>query len=161
MSTSGTELELRVAADRVAIMDVMARYATAVDAHRIELLADVFVDGATVDFRPNGGIYDTYPGIADYLDTAMSSFAASQHYLSNFVTDVDGDHARSRFYVFTQMITAEGGRDHILADGGFYDATFVRTPKGWRVQSLVGGLVWWDGPTAPPLPWYGKPGNRF
>ena len=30
MSTAGIDLELRVAADRVAIMDVMARYTTSV-----------------------------------------------------------------------------------------------------------------------------------
>jgi hypothetical protein len=156
-----TQTELQVAADRVAIQDVMARYTLAVDGHRWELFDEVFEDGAEVDFEPNGGIRDTYPAIGEYLKTAMSGFAACQHYLTNFVTDVRGDEATSRFYVFTQMITIDGGVDHIVSDGGFYDALFVRTGKGWRVRRLTGGIVWWDGSIPSHLPWYGKATDRF
>ena len=156
-----TTVDLQVAADRVAIQDVMARYTTAVDARRWELFGDVFEDGAEVDFVANGGIRDTYPGIGEYLKTAMSGFAACQHYLTNFVTDVMGDEARSRFYVFTQMISLEDGAENIVSDGGFYDATFIRTPKGWRVRKLTGGIVWWDGSIPAHLPWYGVSTDRF
>jgi hypothetical protein len=153
--------DLQIAADRVSIQDVMARYTAAVDQHRWDLFAEVFEDGADVDFVANGGIRDSYPAIAEYLKTAMSGFVASQHYLTNFVTDVRGDEAQSRFYVFTQMITLEEGGEKILSDGGYYDATFVRNPDGWRVRKLTGGIVWWDGSVPTHLPWYGTATDRF
>ena len=98
--------ELRIAADRVAIQDVMARYTFAVDQQKWDYFDQVFIPGSVVDFEPNGGIKAAYPEIGEYLKTAMQGFTASQHYLTNFVTDVHGDTATSRFYVFTQMITA-------------------------------------------------------
>ena len=155
---------IRSAVDRLEIEEVMARYAAAVDARRWELLADVFVLGAVVDFRPNGGARDEYPDIVTYLETALAGFAAYQHYLTNFVTEVHRDEATSRFYVFTQMVTIVDGRDELMSDGGFYDARFVRTPAGWRVQELVAGLVWIDGEFPPDVPmpaWYGVSRDRY
>ncbi len=153
--------ELQVGADRVAIQDLMARYAYAVDAKRWELLNEVFLPGAEIDFVANGGIKGQWPALGDWLIPAMSGFTACQHYLSNFATDVTGDRAPSRFDVFTQMITVAGGTDHILSDGGYYHVEFTRTPAGWRVQKLSGGIVWWSGSVPTHLKWWGKDGDRF
>jgi hypothetical protein len=154
---------VRQAVDRTEIQELMARYTTAVDARRWELLDQVFIDGAPVDLTPNGGIKDEYPAIGTWIKDAMAGFAAYQHYLSNFSIAVDGDRATARFYVFTQMVTIVDGRDEIMSDGGFYDASFVRTPQGWRVAALNGGLVWWDdhNPEAPKPPWWGVSTDRF
>jgi hypothetical protein len=156
--------EIRAAADRVEIQEVMARYAAAVDAKHWDELDRVFVKGSIVDFAPNGGVRDEYPAIVEYLKTAMAGFAAYQHYLSNFVIDVQGNEAASRFYVWTPLVTIVDGRDEIIVDGGFYDATFVRTADGWRVKELVSGLVWVDEKMAqaiPTPPWYGVSTSRY
>jgi hypothetical protein len=82
----------------------------------------------------------------------------------NFLFDVDGDRASGRFYCLTQMVTIVDGADQVLADGGFYDATFQRTPDGWRVTELIGGLTWLDGqwPDGVPRPgWFGTSTDRF
>ena len=155
---------IQTAADKVEIQEVMARYAGAVDSKRWDLLDRVFIKGSVIDFEPNGGVRDEYPGIVEYLKTAMAGFAAYQHYLSNFVIEVNGDEARSRFYVWTPLITIVDGRDEIIMDGGYYDATFVRTADGWRVKELVSGLVWVDEKMAqamPPPPWYGVSTSRY
>ena len=155
---------IQTAADKVEIQEVMARYAGAVDSRRWERLEQVFINGSVIDFEPNGGVRDEYPGIVEYLKTAMAGFAAYQHYLSNFVTEVNGDEATSRFYVWTPLITIVDGRDEIIVDGGYYDAAFVRTPDGWRVKELVSGLVWVDEKMAaamPPPAWYGVSTSRY
>ena len=155
---------LRSVTDRVEIQETLARYATAVDAGRWELLDDVFVDGAVIDFRANGGALDTYPAITDYLKGALGGFAAIQHYFMNFLFDVAGDTASGRFYCLTQMVTIVDGVDEVLGDGGFYDASFARTADGWRVVELVGGLTWLDGhwPDGVPRPgWFGVSTDRF
>jgi hypothetical protein len=155
---------LRAVTDRVEIQETLARYATAVDAGRWELLDDVFVDGAIVDFEANGGLRDSYPAITDYLKAALGGFAAIQHYFTNFLFEVDGDAATGRFYCFSQMVTIVDGSDQMLADGGYYDASFARTPRGWRVATLVAGLAWLDGewPDGVRRPaWFGESTDRF
>lgn len=155
---------LRAVTDRVEIQETLARYATAVDAGRWELLDDVFVTGAVIDFEANGGLRAEYPAITDYLKSALGGFAAIQHYFMNFLFDVEGDRASGRFYCLTQMVTIVDATDQMLADGGYYDASFVRTEGGWRVSELIGGLAWLDGqwPDGVPRPgWFGQSTDRF
>ena len=61
------------------------------------------------------------------------------------------------------MISIVEGKDVIMSDGGYCDATFVRTPNGWRVDGLTGGLVWWeDGDPGGAKPaWWGVSRERF
>ncbi len=159
-----SEARLARAADLLEMQEVLARYATAVDAGRHDLFDDVFVTGAVVDFSRNGGLRDDYPAIKNYLATAMSGFATCQHYFMNFLFDVDGDTGGGRFYCFTQMVTLNDGSEELLADGGYYDVTFRRTEDGWRVQELIAGLTWLDGtwPEGVPRPaWYGVSTSRY
>jgi len=150
--------------DKVEIQEVLSRYANAVDARDWDELERVFVPGSVIDFTNNGGVRDTYPAIVDYLRDSLSIFAAVQHYMTNFVIEVDGDRATCRNYVFTQMISISDGDESILSDGGFYDSTFVRTEQGWRLESYVASLVWIDGnwPEGVPRPgWWGVSTERY
>ncbi len=164
MSVEDQLAALRSITDRVEIQETLARYATAVDAGRWELLDQVFTEGAVIDFEANGGARDTYPAITDYLKSALGGFAAIQHYFMNFLFDVVDNGAKGRFYCFTQMVTIVDGADEVLADGGFYDASFVRTSEGWRIVELIGGLTWLDGhwPDGVQRPgWFGQSTDRF
>ena len=155
---------MREIADKVEIQEVLARHALAVDAGALGRPRHVFADGAVVDFSNNGGACDTFPAIKGYLEQSLSIFAAIQHYMMNFVIDVHGDTATARHYTLAQMVSIVDGADQLLADGGFYDSTFVRTPDGWRIQEFVASLVWLDGewPEGVPRPgWWGVSSDRF
>ncbi|MBX6387769.1 MAG: nuclear transport factor 2 family protein [Frankia sp.] len=160
-----TSSRAEAAADRLEIQEVLTRYTHAVDARDWDRLAEVFVDGAVVDFTRNGGVRASYPDIVDYLRESLSIFVAIQHYITNVDIRLDGDTATGRAYVFTQMATLDGnGGETLLADGGYYDCRFARTEAGWRLTEYVAGLVWLDGawPEGVPRPsWWGVPGNRF
>ena len=159
----GTD-RLALAADKVEIMELLSRYAQHVDERDYDALDAIFVPGAVIDFSNNEGARDTYPEIKAYLRESLSIFAAIQHYQTNFAIDVDGDVATGRNYVFTQMISIVDGADQLLADGGFYDTTFVRTPDGWRIQEYIASLTWLDGqwPDGVPRPgWWGISSERF
>ena len=155
---------LQVAADKVEIQEVLSRYAQYTDERAWDKLADVFVPGAIVDFSNNGGARDTFPEIKGYLEQSLSIFAAIQHYMTNFAIDVSGDTATVRHYTLAQMVSIVDGADQLLADGGYYDSKFVRTPDGWRIQEFVASLVWLDGewPAGVPRPgWWGVSADRF
>ena len=155
---------LELAADRVEIMEILSRYAQAVDERDWDALDGLFVAGAVIDFSNNGGARDTFPEIKGYLQESLSIFSAIQHYQMNFAIDIDGDTATSRNYVLTQMISIVDGSDQLLADGGFYDSSFVRTAEGWKLQEYVASLTWLDGtwPEGVPRPgWWGVSSDRF
>jgi hypothetical protein len=155
---------LELAADRVEIMELLSRYAQCVDESDWDGLDALFVEGAIIDFSNNGGLRDAFPGIKSYLRESLSIFAAIQHYQTNFAIDVDGDTATSRNYVFTQMVSIVDGADQLLADGGYYDSTFVRTADGWRIKAYIASLTWLDGtwPEGVPRPgWWGVSADRF
>jgi hypothetical protein len=156
---------LQQAADRVEIMEVLSRYAQHVDERNWDGLDHIFVPGAIIDFSNNGGARDTFPEIKGYLRESLSIFAAIQHYQTNFAVDLHEDEtATVRNYVFTQMVSIVDGADQLLADGGFYDTTMVRTPEGWRIQEYIASLTWLDGqwPEGVPRPgWWGVSSERF
>lgn len=156
--------ELTDAAARVAVHELLATYATAVDASRWDLLDEVFVEGSVVDFSGNGGPRMAYPEIRDYLSTALDIFVATQHLFMNHVLDVDGDVVTGRFQCLTKMIALVDGGETVSADGGYYDVRCQRFEDGWRITELVAALVWLEGvwPDGVPRPaWYGQSGQRY
>ena len=155
---------IQIAADKLEIQEILSRYAQIADARQWSRLDEVFEKGAIVDFTRNGGERLPYPEIIGYLERGLSIFVAIEHYMTNFVIDVDGDLATCRNYVFTQMVSLVGDTDEIVTDGGWYDSWLRRGPDGWRVTKFVAGLVWLDGrwPEGVPRPaWWGKPVDRF
>jgi hypothetical protein len=158
--------ELRAVADRQEIHELLARYSEAVDAKRWDLLESVFVPGAVVDFRGNGGPELPYPEIVQFLVDSMGGFAGCQHYATNLQIGfgADGDSATCRSYVFTYLSSIVDGDEVLFADGGWYVDELVRTPAGWRMARRTSGLVWIDGPWPEGVPrpgWWGKPGDRY
>jgi hypothetical protein len=156
--------ELRALADRIEIHELLARYSTAVDAKRWDLLETVFVPGAVVDFRGNGGPELPYPEVVGFLQESLASFAGCQHFVTNHQIELDGDRARCRIYCFTYLSSITDGDEVLFADGGWYDDALVRTPDGWRIERRVSGLVWIDGPWPEGVPrpaWWGRPGTRY
>src|SRR4051794_16361518 len=100
---------MEAVADRLEIQELTSRYSTAVDAKRWDLLEDVFVPGAMVDFRGNGGPALAYPEVLDFLRDSMAGFAGCQHYVTNHLIELDGDRATCRFYVFTYLASIVDG----------------------------------------------------
>lgn len=117
-------------ADRQDIADVLIRYASGIDRRDWDLFRSCFTDDVVAE----------YDGIATWTDVEaitafmIDSHAAmghTMHRLSNLAIQIDGDHATSRTYVDSLLMTPDG------ADGleahGFYDDELVRTPDGWRI----------------------------
>ncbi len=155
---------MEAVADRLEIHELMSRYSTAVDAKRWDLLEDVFVPGAIVDFRGNGGPALPYPDVVQFLQDSMGGFAGCQHYVTNELVELDGDRATSRIYVFTYLASIVDGDEVLFADGGWYDDELVRTPGGWRIARRTSGLVWIDGPWPEGIPrpdWWGRSYDRY
>ena len=87
--------DLQTVADRIALMDVMLRYAKGVDQRDMALYASVFAD----DVEVLGFGADTYYGRdawVAYVTEALKAYGPTQHMLGPQLATIDGDTAHCR-----------------------------------------------------------------
>ncbi len=133
--------------DRAEIVDVLYRYATALDSRDWDLLREVFTEDAVGEYT--GRIGRTFEGreaITGLVSSALSSLDVSQHVISNPVIQISGDTAESRCYLRAQHYMANppaGGTTHEV--GGTYHDRLVRTADGWRIVHRRLEVTWSTG----------------
>lgn len=117
-------------ADRLEIMELLGRYAHAIDAMDWSLLRTVFTDDVVADFSSVGqyvegdGTVTGFDALVEWYEVALAPFIGVLHFMTNHLIELDGDTARTRSYM------------HVLnmSMGGIYHAECVRTPDGWRIR---------------------------
>ena len=127
-------------ADRVAIMDLLARYNRGVDRCDLATLDTVWADGAVTDFGFNGT--DAREWSANTVNSLRSNFLRTQHMLGQMVIDLDGDHATAETYcrAYHEFDGPEGREE--MTVGGRYLDDLVRTPAGWRIAKRRYVMDW-------------------
>ncbi|WP_293861027.1 nuclear transport factor 2 family protein [uncultured Alsobacter sp.] len=133
------ERRLGVAEDRLAIYDLIARYGPAVDSRRAAATGALWTDDGTYDFGATplsgsadiGALVDREPHVS-YVESGCA------HVMSLPVVVVDGDHARATGY--SRVYVHDEGRWIVLRASANH-WSFVRSDKGWRVQSRVNRLL--------------------
>ena len=132
---------IRHLADRLAIGDLLTRYATAVDRRDWDLYRTVFTSDAEIDYTSAGGIAGTVDEVVEFLDSALSGFEMTQHLVSNVDTSVEGDTARVTAMFNNPMRLSDGDT---WFTGGWYHHDLVRTADGWRSRKLREESAWFD-----------------
>jgi len=132
---------IRDLADRLAIGDLLTRYATAVDRRDWDLYRTVFTSDAEIDYTSAGGIAGTVDEVVEFLDSALSGFEMTQHLVSNVDTSVEGDTARVTAMFNNPMRLSDGDT---WFTGGWYHHDLVRTADGWRSRKLREESAWFD-----------------
>jgi uncharacterized protein (TIGR02246 family) len=88
--TTSTQSQL---ADRLAVQDVMIRYATSCDARDMAAYGSCFTEDAVISGFGGGGPIRGRQAWVDFVTNALKRFSATQHLLGNQVVEVDGDEA--------------------------------------------------------------------
>ncbi len=122
-------------ADRIALEDLVIRYANAIDRGDFDGLDDVFLADAYIDYRAMGGIDGPYPKVKAWLPQALGAFPGYMHLVGNFDFRIDGDTASGRVACFNPMVVPnpEGGSDTMFL-GLWYIDEYRRTADGWRIS---------------------------
>jgi 3-phenylpropionate/cinnamic acid dioxygenase small subunit len=143
-------------ADRLEILEVLARYAHALDEKDWNVLAEVFTSDATIDLTSSGGIRCTARQFRTWAPEALGRFSETQHMLgqSEFAFEPDGS-ATVKTYQYNPMAwKSDDGAEHLFVVGGYYRDRLVRTPDGWRISNRNWHKQWVQGqlPDLPPAP---------
>jgi len=138
--------KLRVLWDRAEIMELMHRYAAAVDSRDWITLRSLFTDeiGAEmVGLEADLGIpVNTTPDRwIDVISRGLARYSVTQHSMSNHRIELAGDKAVCTTYVVARHFIRDGkDGQSIYSVGGYYCNDIVRTADGWKIGKwkLVG-----------------------
>jgi uncharacterized protein (TIGR02246 family) len=123
--------DLQTVADRIALMDVMLKYAKGVDQRDMALYASVFADDVeVVGFGP-----DTYHGRdawVNYVTEALKAYGPTQHMLGPQLATVDGDTAHCRTDV-QAMHYMKAEPNKTLTLWATYNTDMKRVNGEWKI----------------------------
>lgn len=135
--------------DRLAITDLLYRYALAVDTNAFERMADIFVEDAT--FRLVGmEAGEWHWSVAEYcafVSGIVAQCAWVMHNTTNVIVEVAGESASATSYLNTAYGVKAG--EHVAAFqvasaepvdvelGARYRDRLLRTEQGWRIAERV------------------------
>lgn len=123
-----TEIE-----DRLAIYDLIGRYAVLVDAGDFDALTDLFTSDAVIDFSAFSGPVGSPAAIKEFLASTLPMFSRTQHMMGLPLVDLAGDTATARTSCTNPMVMTHGdGKTGVWLIGLWYDDEFRRTDDGWR-----------------------------
>ena len=126
----GSDALLREAADKMSLMEVVAKYCRAIDRRDYDLLREVYHPDAIDD---HGGFFKG--GIDDLIRSCRENlgiYSQTTHAISNGVFVVDGDMAEGETYVLsTHILQADPSKPVVIA--ARYLDRFERREGTWRI----------------------------
>jgi hypothetical protein len=134
--------------NRLAVHDVMHRYALAIDTRNWTLLETVFADQVTADFQSFGS-KEIFEGPAarwiDNIRLTIQGMDATQHMMGNHLYEISGDRARGTTYIRALHVCKNDWGDDTYTVGGHYTVEMVRGPEGWRIAKYTLQVTWHNG----------------
>lgn len=131
-----TETTLEELADRLAIQELLYRYARMVDFRQWQLFDEVFAKDATCDYVSSGGIRGAAREVMDWLDRALAPWPTNIHAVTNLEIEFDPgrEGAKTTCYFVAPMARGEMGRDQlVITNSGLYVDRLRKTREGWRI----------------------------
>ena len=133
------EDRVRALEDREEIVKLKARYVNYNDggwngpshAHPNEV-AEMFVEDGVWDGTPYAGRAEGREQIRE-LFRKFAAMPFVIHYVTNPLIEIDGDRATGHWHALVTATLPDGSAAWIL---GIYDERYVRTSKGWRLETL-------------------------
>ena len=119
-------------ADRIALQDVMLRYAAGVDERDFALYRSCFADDVEVVGFGDETIRGADQWLA-YVKRALQAYGSTQHMLGPQYATIDGDHAHARTDVQALHFLADRP-DTTLTLWATYESDLVRTSDGWKIR---------------------------
>jgi len=135
----------RELADRLAIRDLLATYALAVDRKDLARVAGCFTPDCAYEGRLGRG---TIAQALAALGDAFARYARTMHLMGTHEAALDGDAARAETLCIAYHVLPDGRH---LTTGVRYADDLVRTPAGWRIRRRVVRTDWTrtDAPAPP------------
>lgn len=137
--------DLQALIDKADIADVILRFATSVDTLNFELYRSIFADEVDMDVSSFSGLPAERVSMDDWtaqIKGFLPGFDATQHVLSNFVINVEGDDATVVVYMKAEHFIANDQGDNSHAIGGNYEFGLSRIAGDWKIGAMTLNVTW-------------------
>lgn len=122
--------------DRLAITELLSRYARAIDFHRWDELPALFTTDCVVDFGRVMGVHEGHDGVRRMAGMIGSTGLTMRHYVTNVIVEqADGDRAEVTSYVLALTGPAFGS---LAVTTGRYEDEVVRRDGRWLIRRRRG-----------------------
>jgi len=131
--------------DRARITDHVLRYATGIDRRDWKLYRSIFADPLTVDFSSWSGEPSAMISADEWVAgvrATLEPFDATQHVLTNFLIEVDGDSAMCTCYMAAHHHLISGDLREMHSIGGYYVHHLHRAADGWLIHQTQLNVTW-------------------
>ena len=128
--------------DRLAITELLHRYAFTIDDQTWDDLLDIFTDECVADYG-QFGTFTTAQAVTDWMRQAHIGLK-SHHAIANVTTDVEDDRATARSYVTVTILTTTDS-PAMLRTGGEYRDVLQRVDGCWRIAERSYRTIRQDG----------------
>lgn len=137
MSEKSLEDRLNALEDRLAIIDVLNRYAVSIDRRQWDAFASCFADELELDvIRTKGTVRWALPDFLARLRRVFESYSATQHLSANHQISIDGDEAAA-WSTLNATHYLKGMPDgEFQQQVGYYEHHFVRADGAWRIDRV-------------------------
>ena len=137
------QMTVELAADVVAIEQVLYHYAYALDARDYDALDEVFTADASL--HTSGGTLMSPAQYKAMCETELAKLDATHHMVTNTTVIVDGDRATARAYFQAQHVKLSLAPDSQFLMAGWVDDEFERRADGWRITDRRWHSAWSSG----------------
>lgn len=134
--------------DKADIQETILKYAWGIDSRDWVLYRSIFADEVYIDFSSFNGVAGaTMPADqwVSNLKLMLPGFDATQHVLSNFMIDIEGELATAIVYMKAEHFLVNSGGDNTHTVGGYYTHKLKQTEDGWRIYSTTLTAKWTRG----------------
>jgi hypothetical protein len=111
------------------VVEVLVRYASAIDQRDWELLRTCFTPDCVAEYG-QFGVWRSSEELVRYMERAHEPFGALLHRITNQVVRQDGDGIAARSYVDAILMSGDGTALRLV---GYYDDELTNGPGGWRI----------------------------
>ena len=139
------------APDRTAIVEVLSRYAFALDLRNFESLAECFTADARAEY--SGVVLE--PGLDHIIEhvRGLARLPATQHIIGSVSIHVEGFEASAVSHAVAHLVRPTGDGHEVIHRGLTYHDEFTKTKAGWRIHHRVHQVHWMTvEPTVWPVP---------
>ncbi len=119
-------------ADRIALQDVILRYAAGIDDRDFELYRTCFMPDVSVYGMRETPVHGVEPWV-EFVHQALAPYRTTQHMLGPQLATIDGDKAMTRTDLQALHCFREYP-DRTFIFWGTYRSDMVRTDAGWKIQ---------------------------
>ena len=126
--------------DRMAVTDVIYRYASTIDRRDLAGLRATLHDDIEAKYG-NGDWIHGGDALLAWIDSATAGTVWQHHLLSVYHVEVEGDRADALVYHTSHQVFADDPETVCVLIARYHN-TLTRTPHGWQISRLVFELLW-------------------